>query len=165
MARTSGRIRFFDSVCLIAPQLYPRGFENVKEKVFAGRFQPVGGAWVEHDGNMPSSESIIRQNLLGQRYFQSRFRVVTFLIPNSALCRFPGGGPSTNRLPFRLEGVYDVILETIKRAEDDIDLPKKKKRIGSIVILRLYEAYGGHTTARLRIANLLEDIRRRQRTR
>jgi alpha-mannosidase len=67
--------------------------------------------------------------------------------------------------PFRLEGAHNVILETIKRAEDDI---KKKKRIGSTVILRLYEAYGGHATVRLRIAghlvvekawlaNLLED--------
>ena len=72
-------------VCLIALQLYPGGFANVKEKVFAGQFQPVGGAWVEHDGNMPSGESMVRQNLLGQRYFQSRFGVVcdTAWLPDS----------------------------------------------------------------------------------
>jgi alpha-mannosidase len=66
------------------------------------------------------------------------------------------GSPLTHKSPFRLEGAHNVILETIKRAEDDIDLPKKKKRTGSTVILRLYEAYGGHAAARLRIASHLE---------
>ena len=66
------------------------------------------------------------------------------------------GSPLAHESPFRLEGAHNVILETIKRAEDDIDLPKKKQRTGSTVILRLYEAYGGHATARLRIASHLE---------
>jgi len=66
------------------------------------------------------------------------------------------GSPLVHESPFRLEGAHNVILETIKRAEDDIDLPKKKQRTGSTVILRLYEAYGGHATARLRIASHLE---------
>lgn len=66
-------------------QLYPAGFKAVKDKVLAGKFHPVGGAWVEHDGNMPSGEALIRQNLLGQRYFQSRFgvRCVTAWLPDS----------------------------------------------------------------------------------
>lgn len=64
--------------------------------------------------------------------------------------------PLAHKSPFRLEGAHNIILETIKRAEDDIDLPKKKKRTGSTVILRLYEAYGGHATTRLRIASHLE---------
>ena len=66
------------------------------------------------------------------------------------------GRPLAHKSPFILEGGRNVILETIKRAEDDIDIPKKKKRTGSTVILRLYEAYGGHATARLRIASHLE---------
>jgi alpha-mannosidase len=65
------------------------------------------------------------------------------------------GHPLANESPFRLEGAHNIILETIKRAEDDIDLPKKKKRTGATIILRLYEAYGGHATARLRIASHL----------
>lgn len=64
--------------------------------------------------------------------------------------------PLAHKSPFRLEGAHNIILETIKRAEDDIDLPKKKERTGSTVILRLYEAYGGHATTRLRIASHLE---------
>ena len=87
---TNGWSRLEDTVfrlpvCLTASQLYPGGFANVKEKVFAGQFQPVGGAWVEHDGNMPSGEAMVRQNLLGQRYFQSRFGIVcqTAWLPDS----------------------------------------------------------------------------------
>jgi alpha-mannosidase len=86
MARKGEGIRpFLLSVCLKAHQLYPEGFANVKEKVFAGQFQPVGGAWLEHDGNMPSGEGMVRQNLLGQRYFQSRFgvRCETAWLPDS----------------------------------------------------------------------------------
>lgn len=54
-----------------------------------------------------------------------------------------------SKSPFTIEGAPNVILETIKRAEDD---PKKKL---TRVILRIYEAYGGHATATLRIANHL----------
>jgi alpha-mannosidase len=66
------------------------------------------------------------------------------------------GHPLAHKPPFRLEGTHNVILETIKRGEDDINLPKKKKRTGSTIILRLYEAYGGQGTTRLRIASHLE---------
>ena len=66
------------------------------------------------------------------------------------------GRSLAHRSPFRVEGAHNVILETVKRAEDDVELPKKKKRSGSTVILRLYEAYGGHARARLRIASHLE---------
>jgi len=64
--------------------------------------------------------------------------------------------PLAHKSPFRLEGAHNVILETIKRAEDDIHLPEKKKQTGSTVILRVYEAYGGHATTKLRIASHLE---------
>ena len=35
--------------------------------VVQGSFLPIGGAWVEHDGNMPSGEALVRQVVLGQR--------------------------------------------------------------------------------------------------
>lgn len=44
------------------------------EKIKQGSFQPIGGSWVEHDTNMPSGESLIRQFLYGQRFFQREFR-------------------------------------------------------------------------------------------
>jgi alpha-mannosidase len=54
-------------------QLYPKLFDKVKAKVLSGQFQPVGGSWVENDGNMPSGEALARQLIFGQRYFESRF--------------------------------------------------------------------------------------------
>jgi alpha-mannosidase len=53
--------------------LYPKLFENVKAKVLTSQFQPVGGSWVENDGNMPSGEALARQLIFGQRFFESRF--------------------------------------------------------------------------------------------
>ncbi|KAF7312531.1 Glycoside hydrolase family 38 protein [Mycena indigotica] len=56
-------------------QQYPSLFERLSDQVAAGHFHPIGGAWVEHDGNMPSGEAFVRQMVFGQRYFQSRFGV------------------------------------------------------------------------------------------
>ena len=56
-------------------QLYPAAFEQVKHYVAKGRFHPVGGAWLEPDCNLPAGESLVRQHLYGQRYFQSTFGI------------------------------------------------------------------------------------------
>lgn len=52
---------------------YPALFERIRERVARGSWQPVGGMWVESDMNLPSGESIVRQLVHGQRYFESRF--------------------------------------------------------------------------------------------
>jgi alpha-mannosidase len=51
----------------------PDLWERIEAKVRAGRFVPVGGSWVEPDCNLPSGESLVRQFLHGQRYYESRF--------------------------------------------------------------------------------------------
>lgn len=51
----------------------PAMFEEIRERVAEGRWQPVGGWWVEPDLNLPSGESLVRQALQGQRYFKERF--------------------------------------------------------------------------------------------
>ncbi|KAK2865183.1 hypothetical protein FQN49_003829 [Arthroderma sp. PD_2] len=81
-------------------QGYPYAFDRVKEWVKKGAFQPIGGSWVEHDTNLPSGESLVRQFILGQRYFESRFgeRSTTFWLPDTfgyssqipQLCRLAG---------------------------------------------------------------------------
>lgn len=81
-------------------QLYPSVFDRVKSKVKEGTFQPIGGSWVEHDTNMPSGESLVRQFIYGQRYFESRFgsRCNTFWLPDTfgystqlpQICRLAG---------------------------------------------------------------------------
>ena len=81
-------------------QLYPPLFDRVKTKVKEGTFQTIGGSWVEHDTNLPSGESLVRQFLYGQRFYESNFgdRCRTFWLPDTfgystqlpQLCRLAG---------------------------------------------------------------------------
>lgn len=52
---------------------YPEVFEELKEKIARGQFEPVGAMYVEPDCNIPSAESLIRQCLYGQHYFREKF--------------------------------------------------------------------------------------------
>jgi alpha-mannosidase len=49
---------------------YPRLFEKVRQAVQDGRWEVVGGSWVEHSGLLLGEESWVRQYLVGQRYFR-----------------------------------------------------------------------------------------------
>ena len=51
----------------------PGLFERVKERVAEGRWELVGGSWVEPDCQIPGGESMVRQLIYGQRYFEGRF--------------------------------------------------------------------------------------------
>ncbi|KFU93081.1 Alpha-mannosidase 2C1, partial [Chaetura pelagica] len=52
---------------------YPGLYARIRDLVAKGQFIPVGGTWVEMDGNLPSGESMVRQFLQGQRFFQQQF--------------------------------------------------------------------------------------------
>jgi alpha-mannosidase len=56
-------------------QKYPSEFEEIRQRAKEGRWEMVGGMWVEPDLNMPDGESQVRQLLVGKRYFESRFGV------------------------------------------------------------------------------------------
>jgi alpha-mannosidase len=51
----------------------PALFKRIQAKVAEGRWDLVGGMWVEPDGNLLSGESWARQLLYGQRYFRKKF--------------------------------------------------------------------------------------------
>lgn len=53
----------------------PKMFEEIKERVKEGRWQIVGGWWIQPDCNIPGGESFVRQGLYGQRYFQEKLGV------------------------------------------------------------------------------------------
>lgn len=62
------------------PQLYqfikedqPQLFESIKEKIKEGRWEPMGGMWVEADCNLSGAESLARQFLLGRTFFHEHF--------------------------------------------------------------------------------------------
>lgn len=52
---------------------YPEVFEELKEKVKTGQFEPVGAMYVEPDCNIPCAESLIRQCLYGQQTYKRMF--------------------------------------------------------------------------------------------
>lgn len=52
---------------------YPEVFEELREKVEKGQFEPVGAMYVEPDCNVPSAESLIRQCLYGQLTYRRMF--------------------------------------------------------------------------------------------
>lgn len=52
---------------------YPDVFEELKEKVKSGQFEPVGAMYVESDCNIPCAESLIRQCLYGQQAYRRMF--------------------------------------------------------------------------------------------
>jgi alpha-mannosidase len=54
---------------------YPELNEQIRQRVKEGRWEIVGGMWVEPDLNMPGGESLVRQLLVGQRYFEKQYGV------------------------------------------------------------------------------------------
>lgn len=54
---------------------YPDVFREIEQRVKEGRWEVIGGMWVEPDLNMPDGESLVRQILVGKTYFQNKFGV------------------------------------------------------------------------------------------
>ncbi|MCA8961800.1 MAG: alpha-mannosidase, partial [Planctomycetes bacterium] len=75
-------------------EYYPELFAKLKEYVAAGRWRVAGSSVDEGDVNVPSSESIVRQILYGNRYFERTFgkRSVDFMLPDCF--GFPASLPS-----------------------------------------------------------------------
>lgn len=68
--------RFFQS----QPQLYqfikedhPDLYARIKERVASGRWEAEGAMWVEADTNITGAESLVRQFLVGKRFFRDEF--------------------------------------------------------------------------------------------
>jgi len=62
------------------PQLYcyvaedhPDIFKQIRARVAEGRWEVTGGMWVEADCNVTGAESLVRQFLLGRRFFRQHF--------------------------------------------------------------------------------------------
>jgi len=54
---------------------YPALFREIQQRVKEGRWEVIGGMWVEPDLNMPDGESLVRQIFYGKRYFRDNFGV------------------------------------------------------------------------------------------
>jgi alpha-mannosidase len=76
-----------------APDLFAR----VKERVAEGRWEPIGGSWVEPDSQVTGGESFVRQLFYGQRAFEAWFgkRSTVAWLPD--VFGFSGGIPQLLR--------------------------------------------------------------------
>jgi alpha-mannosidase len=56
-------------------QKYPDMNAEIGRRIQEGRWEIVGGMWVEPDLNMPDGESLVRQLLVGKRWFKQAYGV------------------------------------------------------------------------------------------
>ena len=54
---------------------YPELNDQIKKDINAGRWEVVGGMWVEPDLNLPDGESLVRSILIGKRYYEKEYGV------------------------------------------------------------------------------------------
>jgi len=54
---------------------YPQVYEGIRERIKEGRWEAEGSMWVESDTNVISGESLVRQFLVGKRFFEQEFGV------------------------------------------------------------------------------------------
>jgi len=54
---------------------YPDINAQIKKRIQEGRWEVVGGMWVEPDLNMPGGESLVRQILVAKRWFRQQYGV------------------------------------------------------------------------------------------
>lgn len=82
-------------------------FDRIRKMVSQGKWVPIGGMMVEPDCNLTSGESIVRQALYGQLYFQEKFGT------KSSIAWLPDTFGFSPQLPqiLRLSG-FDLFLTT-----------------------------------------------------
>lgn len=60
---------------LYVKEHYPSLYRKVKDAVKSGRWELLGGTWVEADCILPGGESLVRQFLYGKNFFRDEFGV------------------------------------------------------------------------------------------
>ena len=132
-------------------QIDPFLFEQVSELVREGRWEPVGGSWVEFDANIPGPESLIRQFLMGQKSFERHFA------RRSRVAWLPDAFGFSWILPQILRSAGIDFFVTTKLTWNDTnpfpyDLCRWRGIDGSEVIYHSFnnpnEGYNGHLDAR-----------------
>ena len=88
---------------------HPELFTKITERVERGQWEPVGGMWVEADMNLPSGESLVRQIVFGQRYFEEKFgrRCTEVWIPD--VFGYPAGLPQV----FAAGGMHRFVTQKL----------------------------------------------------
>ncbi len=100
---------YYDQIARDDPAL----LDAVKARAAEGVWETIGGMWVEPDTNMPTGESLARQILYGQRYFEREFGV------RHTVCWLPdcfGFSPAIPQL-LRLGGIENFFTTKVNWSE------------------------------------------------
>ncbi len=98
----------------------PEMLREIRQRVEEGRWNLIGGWWIEPDVNMPNGESLARQGLYGQRVFRELFGRQTKVGAN------PDSFGHTGTLPqiLKLQEIEDYIfmrpMESAKHLPGDL---------------------------------------------
>ncbi len=137
---------------------YPQMNAEIKRRIREGRWEVVGGMWVEPDLNMPDGESQVRQLLVGQRTFQQLYGVTTRI----------GWNPDSFGYDWQLPQIYkksgiDYFVTQKLAANETNPLPFKlfwwESPDGSKVLTYFPHSYGNTNLNPLRLSNDLVKAR------
>ena len=134
---TSTSAAFYWQLEQVAPEI----IAEIRQRVGEGRWEIAGGWWVEPDVNIPCGESLARQALNGQRYFERTFGVRAEV----------GFNPDTfghcGQLPQILSGAGQRFYAFLRPGPHEMDLPGPvfwwtAPGGGRVLASRIADAYG-----------------------
>jgi alpha-mannosidase len=90
---------------------YPELFKQVRARIAEGRWEVLGSAWIEHDAQILSGESLIRQLQYGKRFWKQEFGI------DSSIAWLPDSFGFNGNLPQLLQksGVKYFYTATLRR--------------------------------------------------
>ena len=133
----------------------PKMLEEIKQRIQEGRWNVVGGWWVEPDVNIPSGEALVRQGLYGQRTLEKLLGLRAKVAFNADSFGHPGTLPQI----FRLQGMENYVFMRPDLNEKTIpaDLFWWEAPDGSRVLTyRIQESYNLDRTADRRFDTILK---------
>ena len=137
---------------------YPSINDQIAQRIKEGRWEVVGGMWVEPDLNMPDGESQVRELLIGKRTFKSLYGVDVRI----------GWNPDSFGYNWQLPQIYkkagiDYFVTQKMSWNDTNQLPLKlfwwESPDGSKVLTYFPDGYGNTNLSPVRLANDLAHAR------
>jgi len=139
---------------------YPAMNEEIKKRIKEGRWEVLGGMWIEPDLNMPDGESQVRSLLLGKRYFKQQYGADVRI----------GWNPDSFGYNWQLPQIYkrsgvDYFVTQKMTWNDTNQLPLKlfwwESPDGSKVLTYFPIGYGNNNLNPVRLSNDLADARKK----
>ncbi len=137
---------------------YPEINSEIKKRIEEGRWEVVGGMWVEPDLNLPDGESIARSILIGKRWYQQHYGVDVRI----------GWNPDSFGYDWQLPQIYkqsgiDYFVTQKMSWNDTNQLPLKlfwwESPDGSKVLTYFPHGYGNNNLGPVRLSNDLAQAR------